>query len=76
MRAIFTNGPINLEYVEKFLKKHNISFLIFMTIEGSDLEIRIDMEDMSEEEIELLDNEFSDEFEDDIRNYTFIIFWK
>lgn len=76
MKAIFTNSPINLDYVEKFLNKNNISFSTFMTTEGSDLEIRIDIGDMSEKEIELLDNEFSDEFEDNIRDYTFIIFWE
>ena len=76
MKAIFTNGPINLDYVEKFLNKNNISFSTFMTTEGSDLEIRIDIGDMSEKEIEILNYEFANEFEDSIKDYTFIIFWE
>ena len=75
IRAIYSNMTFSLDEIKEFLKENGIEFTEFNNTEGSEPELRIDMEEVDEDEKNILKEKFEEFFEDDLDDYTYIVFW-
>ena len=66
-------GPINLDKVKDFLFENDIDFQEWYR--DDELEIRVDLENLDEDEFNKLESEFNDKLEKNINEFTFLIFW-
>ena len=71
MNAYFV-GPINLSIVEEELDKQDISFESWSNDCNGDIEVRVSLFELTQEQLDYLKNKFGSEIE----NYDYLIFWK
>ena len=72
MTAIFV-GSINLEEVKDFLFDNEIDYQEWY--KDDELEIRVDLECLDEDEFNKLESEFNEMIEQDLNKFTYLIFW-
>ena len=75
IRAIYSNMTFSLDEIKDFLKENSIEFTEFNNTDGSEPELRVDMEEIDEDEKDILKEKFGEFFEDEVDYYTYIVFW-
>ena len=75
MRALFTKNSEHLEDIKKTLDEENIEYLEFDDEAGNNKEVRIDLGDLSQKELDFLKEEYGYNLTYDIEDYTYLIFW-
>lgn len=75
IRAIYLNMTFSLDVISDFLKENDIEFSEFNNTFGAEPEIRIDLEETSEDKKNILKEKFGEYIEDDIECYTYVVFW-
>lgn len=74
MRAVFTKNSEHLEDVKKILNGNNIEYREFDDGTGN-AEIRVDLSELEQKELDLLKEKYSYNLTYDLNDYDYLIFW-
>lgn len=74
MRALFTKRPEHIDDVQEFLNENNIECREFEDETGN-VEIRVDLSDVEQKQLDLLKEKYNYNLTYDLNDYDYLIFW-
>ena len=75
MKALFAKNSEHLEDIKDVLDKKNIEYNEYEDSVGNNKEIRIDLCDLNQNELDFLKKEYDYNLTSEIEDFTYLIFW-